>query len=244
MTESTPIARRQSAQRFWTRYFTVYDTLNQSRPYQAMLGRQLALLAPVPGERALDAGTGSGNFAAALVGAGARVIGIDFCEPAFDLARAKAPSATFEFGDLTQSLRYETGSFDLVACSAVLHVLSRAEQISAMGEMARVLRPGGRLIVTAFAHGFSAVRVYLETLAAERRASGFVTAATLGVRHSWHTSHILYYVWRIQRQQRRGAYAYLDESSLSALLSEQGLEPRAVERTLAGQCVTALAFKR
>src|SRR5262245_17911920 len=111
MTEPTAIAKRQSAQRFWTRYFTVYDTLNQSRPYQAMLGRQLALLAPVPGERALDAGTGSGNFAAALVSAGARVTGIDFCEPAFDLARAKAPSATFEFGDLTQSLRYETGSF-------------------------------------------------------------------------------------------------------------------------------------
>jgi len=37
----------RAAQLFWTRYFAVYDTLNQARPYQAMLARQLELLAPV-----------------------------------------------------------------------------------------------------------------------------------------------------------------------------------------------------
>jgi ubiquinone/menaquinone biosynthesis C-methylase UbiE len=242
--ESIPAAQRLAAQRFWTRYFTVYDTLNQARPYQAMLARQLELLAPAPGDRALDAGTGSGNFATALVSAGVQVTGIDFCEPAFELARAKAPSATFEFGDLTLPLRYESNTFDLVACSAVLHVMSRGEQVFALGEMARVLRPGGRLIVTAFAHGFSATRVYLETLAAERRASGLVTATTLGLRYSFNTARILFYVRQIQRLHRRGSYAYVDESSLRTLLSNRGLEPRVVERTLAGQCVTSLAVKR
>jgi ubiquinone/menaquinone biosynthesis C-methylase UbiE len=246
-TQDRPGSSREAmlaAQRFWTSYFTVYDTLNQARPYQAMLARQLELLAPAPGERALDAGTGSGNFAAALAGAGAQVTGIDFCEPALPLARAKAPSATFEFGDLTQPLRYESHTFDLVACSAVLHVMSRSEQGFALGEMARVLRPGGRLVVTAFAQGFSAIRVYLETLRAEHRASGLVTATSLGLRHSWNTARILFYVRQIQRQHRRGSYAYVDESSLSTLLSDRGLEARVVERTLAGQCVTALAVAR
>jgi ubiquinone/menaquinone biosynthesis C-methylase UbiE len=242
-TLATADAQRLAAQRFWTRYFTVYDTLNQSRPYQAMLARQLALLAPASGERGLDAGTGSGNFAAALASAGVHVTGIDFCEPAFALARAKAPSATFEFADLTQPLRYASRTFDLVACSAVLHVMSRSEQRFALAELARVLRPGGRAIVTAFAHGFSAIRVYAETLRAEYRAAGLITATTLGLRHSWNTARILYYVRQIQRQHRRGAYAYVDEASLSALLADCGLELQAVERTLAGQCVTALATK-
>ncbi|MEO8521042.1 MAG: methyltransferase domain-containing protein [Acidobacteriota bacterium] len=233
----------RAAQIFWSRYFGVYDTLNQARPYQAMIARQVELLAPRPGDRVLDAGTGSGNLAAALVRTGADVVGIDFCEPAFELARRKAPTATFRFGDLTRPLAFANGEFDLVACSAVLHVLSGREQRAAMGELARVLRPGGRLVVTAFATGFSAVAVYLDTLRAERRARGLAATAVFGLRYSWNTARVLYYVWRIQRQQRRGAYAYVNEAGLASLLSESGLDPRTLDRTLAGQCVTALAVK-
>ncbi len=236
-------AQASAEQRFWTRYFMVYDTLMQARPYVAMLDRQLELLSPRPGERALDAGTGSGNFAAALARAGADVVGIDFCEPAFELARRKAPTATFEFGDLTRPLRFEDASFDLVACSAVLHVLGRAEQRVAMRELGRVLRPGGRLVVTAFGEGFSALRVYGETLSAERRAGGVAGAVTMGLRHSWSTARILYYVWRIQRRHRLGVNAYVEERSLEDLLGDAGLRVQTMERSLAGQCVTALAVK-
>jgi hypothetical protein len=98
-------------------------------------------------------------------------------------------------------------------------------------------------MVTAFANGFSAIQVYLETLKAERDATGLVAAALHSLRYSWNTLRILYYVWRIQRQHRRGSYAYVDETILGNLLSGAGLEPRSVERTLAGQCVTALAVK-
>jgi len=175
---STPAALAAEApsvpraeQIFWARYFAVYDTLNQSRPYQQMIARQIELLNPQPGDRALDAGTGSGNFAAALVARGAQVTGIDFCVPALALARQKAPTALFQFGDLTRPLPFADGAFDLVACSAVLHVLNRDEQRIAIGELTRVLRPGGRLVITAFAEGFSALHVYFESLRAERQAT-------------------------------------------------------------------------
>lgn len=233
----------RAAQAFWTRYFTVYDTLNQARPYQSMIARQVALLSPSAGERVLDAGTGSGNLAAALARPGLDLTGIDFCEPAFALARRKAPGAHFQFGDLTKPLAFPDGSFDHVACSAVLHVLSADEQRFAIGELARVLRPGGRLVVTAFARGFSAIKVYAESLREERRATSFAGTVGFGLRYSWNTARILYYVWRIQRQHRRGAYAYVDEQSLSSLLTAAGLVPKSLERTLAGQCVTALAVK-
>lgn len=233
----------RAAQLFWSRYFTVYDTLIQARPYQAMIARQIELLDPQPGDRALDAGTGSGNLAAALVRRGADVTGIDFCEPAFALARPKAPTATFMFGDLTRPLQFADGSFDLVACSAVLHVLNRNEQRFAVTELARVLRPGGRLVITAFAEGFSALAVYFESLRAERRAKGLGATIGFALRYSLNTARVLYYVWRIQRQQRRGTYAYVDERSLGELLVQAGLTPRTFDRTLAGQCVTALAAK-
>ena len=208
-----------------------------------MIARQVALLAPSAGERVLDAGTGSGNLAAALARPGIHLVGIDFCEPAFALARQKAPAAHFQFGDLTRPLAFADNAFDHVACSAVLHVLSAAEQRFALGELARVLRPGGRLVVTAFAEGFSALKVYAESLREERRATSLGGAVTFGLRYSWNTARILYYVWRIQRQHRRGAYAYVNEQTLSQLLTEAGLVPQTLERTLAGQCVTALAVK-
>jgi ubiquinone/menaquinone biosynthesis C-methylase UbiE len=233
----------RAAQLFWSRYFTVYDTLNQARPYQAMIARQIELLDPRPGERALDAGTGSGNLAAALVRRGADVTGIDFCEPAFVLARKKAPAAIFQFGDLTQPLQFPDGSFDLVACSAVLHVLNREEQRFAVGELARVLRPGGRMVITAFAEGFNALAVYAESLRAERTATGLTATLGFALRYSWNTARVLYYVWRIQRQRRRGTYAYVDEASLRDLVTAAGLTPTAFDRTLARQCVTALARK-
>ncbi len=240
---TTDSTTTQAAQAFWTRYFTVYDTLNQARPYQAMIARQVALLAPASGERILDAGTGSGNLAAALARPGLDLVGIDFCEPAFALARRKAPAAHFQFGDLTQPLGFTDNSFDHVACSAVLHVLSADEQRFAIGELSRVLRPGGRLVVTAFAQGFSALKVYAESLREERRATSLGDTINFGLRYSWNTARILYYVWRIQRQHRRGAYAYVDERSLDDLLKASGLVPQSLERTLAGQCVTALAVK-
>lgn len=239
----TPGGSNEAARSFWARYFAVYDTLNQARPYQAMIARQVELIAPAPGDRVLDAGTGSGNLAAALSRHAADVTGIDFCEPAFELARRKAPRARFQFGDLTKPLAFPDASFDQVTCSAVLHVLNRDEQRFAISQLARVLRPGGRLVVTAFADGFSALKVYAETLREERRARGAGPALLFGLRYSWNTARVLYYVWRIQRQHRRGAYAYVDERSLGDLLAGAGLEPRSLERTLAGQCVTALAVK-
>jgi ubiquinone/menaquinone biosynthesis C-methylase UbiE len=230
-------------QLFWARYFAVYDTLMQARPYQAMIARQLELLNPQKGDRTLDAGTGSGNMAAAMVKRGAIVTGIDFCEPALVLARQKSPTATFQFGDLTRPLQFADGTFDLVACSAVLHVLSRDEQRFAVKELGRVLRPGGRLVITAFAEGFRALAVYFETLRVERKTNGVMAMQKLAWRYSWNTMRVLYYVWRIQRQQRRGAYAYVDQTSLKELLTAAGLTTTTLERTFADQCFTALASK-
>lgn len=236
-------ATSSGAHQFWKRYFTVYDTLNEARPYREMIERQLALLDPGPHDLVLDAGTGSGNLAAALARRTSRLVGVDFCVPALDLAREKAPGATFAFADLTRPLQFADASFDHVTCSAVLHVLSRDEQRFALAELSRVLRPGGRMVVTAFAEGFSALAVYAETLRVQRRDHGLASALSFGLRYSWNTSRILYYVWRIQREHRRGTYAYVDEASFATLLRGAGVSPLSMERTLAGQCITALAVK-
>jgi ubiquinone/menaquinone biosynthesis C-methylase UbiE len=236
-------APERPAQRFWAKYFAFYDTLNASIPYQRMLERAVDLLALSPGERVLDAGTGTGNVAALLDARGANVVGIDFCEPGLAACRAKVPRADFRFGDLTQPLAFETASFDKVVCCCVLHLLPREAQALAVREMARVVRPGGRVVLTVFATGFRPLPVYFATIREQRKATNLRTALAFTLRYSINTARILYYVSRIKKAEKGGAYNFFGEESLREVARQAGLEIERVERVFAGQCLNVVGRK-
>jgi SAM-dependent methyltransferase len=107
---------------------------------------------PQAGREALDAACGTGRHARHLVQRGYRVIGTDLTPEMLAKARANVPGAGFVEADL-RDLPLESGRFDLVTCGlAVAHL---PELGPAVGEMARVLRPGGRAVVSVL-HPFQA----------------------------------------------------------------------------------------
>jgi len=113
--------------------------------------RALLLGEARPGERVLDLGCGSGRFMAALRDAGADPVGVEIAGAALDRARAVAPGADLRLLEPDGSIPLEHGSVDLVWCSEVLeHVAGGVELLH---EVRRVLRPGGRLLVTVPFHG-------------------------------------------------------------------------------------------
>jgi ubiquinone/menaquinone biosynthesis C-methylase UbiE len=231
------------AQRFWRRYFEFYDTLLESIPYRQMIERHAELLAPRPGERVLDAGTGTGNVALALLARGAQVVGVDFCADALEICRRKAPAAQFLPGDLTGNLELDDASFDKLACCNVIYTLSPAAQRNAVAELCRVLKPGGAAAITVFGAGFRALSVYREMVRLQRRATGFADTVRRCLRFSINTVRILYYVRRIKGQQKEGAYTFFTREQLTALLTEGGFVVAAIEPTFASQCLLALAHK-
>lgn len=237
------IAKSLQLQRFWERYFYFYDTLNESPPYRRMVERHAQLLKPSSGEMILDAGSGTANVTAVLAVPGARVTGIDFCEPALERCRRKVPSAEFRVADLTQPLPFDTGSFDKAACSLVLHYLVPERQRFALTELRRVLRPGGTLAISVFAAGFNTWRVYAETLRDRRRTDGVLQTIGTGGRYLFNTARIFYYVWRIKRAEQSGDYRFATSDELREMLTTAGLQVKSVEPTMAGQCWTALATK-
>jgi SAM-dependent methyltransferase len=100
------------------------------------------------GRRILDAGCGDGALTAALAGAGALVTGIDR-DPRMlstGVARTHTADSTVEFvtGDI-RALPFPDATFDVVVTVAVLCFLPDAE--SAAREMARVLKPGGDMVI-------------------------------------------------------------------------------------------------
>ena len=111
------------------------------------------------GQVVLDAGSGSGHFSKAasnLVGPGGTVWALDADQPSLDrLIRDIFTSGLRNIrpllSDLTETLPVKTGSVDLCLLVNVLHGLAWDKTASrALDEIARVLKPGGRLAVVEF----------------------------------------------------------------------------------------------
>lgn len=98
--------------------------------------------------QALDLGCGGGTYVRYLAGLGHRVVGLDYSVPSLERAWAAdpGPKGRYLAGD-AYGLPFRSAAFDLVVSIGVLQTLGEPER--ALGEMARVLRPGGVLVVEA-----------------------------------------------------------------------------------------------
>jgi demethylmenaquinone methyltransferase / 2-methoxy-6-polyprenyl-1,4-benzoquinol methylase len=128
----------------------VYDLMNSvmtAGMHHRWRERTAELTGVGPGDRALDVATGTGDLAVALkrrVGPEGEVVGIDFSEPMLELARRKAPHVRFDAANALE-LPYEDGEFDAVTVGFGARNFSDLGR--GLAEMARVTRPGGRVVV-------------------------------------------------------------------------------------------------
>jgi len=131
------------------------------------LRRLIAFLGARPGERALDVACGPGIVMAALQRAGLLAVGIDLTLAM--LREAASRGGCFVQGD-TGRLPFRESTFDVVVCRNSLHHVS--DPSGAIREMARVLRPGGRLVVEDMrAPDDESKRAYHETIECLRDVS-------------------------------------------------------------------------
>jgi ubiquinone/menaquinone biosynthesis C-methylase UbiE len=115
--------------------------------------RITALSGARPGDQVLDVGCGGGYLArllAAAVRPGGQVTGVDPSGAAVRYARRRAPAnCSFAVG-AAQHLDLPDRSFDVVTSTLAAHHIPEADRTTAFGEMFRVLRPGGVLLIADF----------------------------------------------------------------------------------------------
>ena len=104
----------------------------------------LARVARSGARTALDVGCGEGRFCRMLAAAGIAATGIDPTEALLEAARARHPGGDYRRGQ-AEALDLADGGYDLVV--SYLTLLDIADIGRAIPEMARVLRPGGRLLI-------------------------------------------------------------------------------------------------
>jgi demethylmenaquinone methyltransferase/2-methoxy-6-polyprenyl-1,4-benzoquinol methylase len=128
----------------------VYDRMNSvmtAGMHHRWRERAADLAALRPGGAALDVACGTGDLAIALrerVGPAGRVVGLDFSERMLELARRKAPDIRFEAGNALE-LPYADAEFDAVTVG--FGARNFADLGKGLAEMARVTRPGGKVVV-------------------------------------------------------------------------------------------------
>jgi ubiquinone/menaquinone biosynthesis C-methylase UbiE len=126
-----------------------YTAENETSLMNAYYARPaiLPLAGDVTGRRILDAGCGSGPLFAALRDRGATVTGFDGSAGMLEEARRRlGADADLQVADLADPLPFPDDSFDDVVASLVLHYLQ--DWGPTLTELRRVLRTGGRLIVS------------------------------------------------------------------------------------------------
>lgn len=135
-----------------------YDLLNHllsgntDARWRRLVAKRLGGSLPA-GARVLDVACGTGDLAFALAEAAphAHVVGVDFCRPMLELAARKSArrerGAAFIEGDALR-LPFADATFDAVTIAFGLRNLARVEQ--GLGELLRVLKPGGRAAVLEF----------------------------------------------------------------------------------------------
>lgn len=132
----------------YDRWALVYD--HDANPLPALEEPHVrAALPDVRGLDVVDLGCGTGRHTAWLAAAGARVTAIDFSSGMLACARGKVDPATVRFvvHDLHEALPIGNASFDVAVSGLVLEHLRDLPAF--FREMRRVLRPGGRAVVSA-----------------------------------------------------------------------------------------------
>src|SRR5215210_3831740 len=122
----------------------VYDAMNllMTAGLDRRWRRQTSAAVVRPGDRVLDVCCGTGDLALAAERAGGAVTAVDFSESMLARARRKSDSVTWVHADVT-ALPFEGETFDAATVGFGIRNVPDAE--TGLAELARVLRPGGRL---------------------------------------------------------------------------------------------------
>ena len=130
-----------------------YDT-RWARYLDATVGETLARIDPRPGDRILDLGCGTGHLLEGLArdSRDLSLAGLDLSAEMLSQARGRLPPSVELVQGRVSALPFASRSFDLVVSSSSLHFWRRPE--AALREAVRILRPGGRLVISDWCRDF------------------------------------------------------------------------------------------
>ncbi|MBN1779036.1 MAG: class I SAM-dependent methyltransferase [Candidatus Buchananbacteria bacterium] len=205
--------------KFWKKYFTVYDVLNIVIPYKELMSTICDKADVKKGDLILDAGSGTGNLSLELVHRGATVYATDFIKEGLDIYKEKNQNAIAIQHDLTERLPFPDDFFDKIVSNNVLYSVSKKDRRFVISELYRVLKPGGKIVISNIKSGWSPYRIYLSHLVKEYNNSGPFILLVRIVRFIFPTMMMFLYNAKIKRDSGAGGgYNFFESGEQRNLL--------------------------
>jgi demethylmenaquinone methyltransferase / 2-methoxy-6-polyprenyl-1,4-benzoquinol methylase len=159
MTAGTGALPPEGVRNMFDRIAPVYDAMNRvmTAGLDQRWRRETVRAVVRPGDRVLDAACGTGDLAIIAAKHGAHVTGLDFSEQMLARARRKAPELEWLRGDLLQ-LPFPDESFDAATIGFGIRNVDDLQR--GIGELRRVLTPGGRLAILEITRPRGPLRVF------------------------------------------------------------------------------------
>ncbi len=229
---------------FWRKYFGVYDVLNLAASYRDVLEKIAEEAEIKEGNLVLDAGAGTGNLALLLEKRGAKVTALDFSKEALDIYKNKNPQARVVLANLIEPLPFEDNFFDKIVSNNALYNIPRENRLAALLELKRVLKPGGKIILSNIHKDFKPIKIYVKSISANIKKIGLVRTLKLFVKMCAPTLKIFYYNFFIQREYKFSKNNLFDFEEQKELLGKAGfVDVSGTEFVYAGQGVLNSARK-
>lgn len=250
-------------QSFWRDYLVGRDRslgielLTAGSAYQSMMARQVEALGVRAGDRIADLGSGTGAFPLALARdrrapEDLEIIAFDYVREALDRTRRRLRSmgdgrrlrftpieTNLDLLATTQGIPMADHSVDRVIASLLISYLEHPELL--LAEIHRILRPGGRLVLSTLCRDADISRLYVESLAELQAGNAGgdlpeLDQADLGTV----ARNFLNDAARILELEDTGAFRFMDPEELSALVVAAGFEDVRVERALGNPAQAAV----
>ncbi|HEY3374266.1 MAG TPA: methyltransferase domain-containing protein [Candidatus Aquicultor sp.] len=220
---------------FWQNYFKAYDVLNMVYPYQVHLDTIAEYCGLQKDGRVLDAGCGTGNLSCKLGRHCSNVIGIDNVEAALVICRNKVPDADFILHDLNEPLPFTDNYVDAIVCNFIIHILSPGRRPFLIQEFYRILKPGGKIVISNPGKDFSSLAVYKAHLRHERERFGRIITLVRAARLVLPTLRMFYYSSKIQDNAKGGDLSFFIPGEQRQLLERAGFNTSPEQLSYAGQ---------
>ncbi|MDD5032605.1 MAG: class I SAM-dependent methyltransferase [Candidatus Pacebacteria bacterium] len=228
---------------FWEKYFKVYDILNLCIPYIKLKEEFIKYTDPRSKDKILDAGGGTGNIGIELYRKGADVIILDFSKEALAICRQKETNIKTMHADLSEPLQFSDNFFDKIISNNVLYTIPKEKRNKIFKEFNRILKPGGKIIISNIKKGFNPAVIYKEHVFDSIFKDGFCKTFSIIFKMIYPTLKMFYYNSLIKKAEKHNKYSFLEQFDQEALLKNNRFKILLSKIIYANQAVISVAEK-
>ena len=186
-------------ERFWRDYFKVYDILNLVIPYQNLMTDLERALELEADDVVLDVGSGTGNLMIKIKNKCKEVVGVDYSQEGIEIHKLKDLSASVIVHNVVDKLPFPDNYFSKIVSNNTIYTLTESQQMLVLSEIHRVMRPGGKFVISNVKKEFSPFRIYFEHFLSSVKQSGFFKSIFLIFRMIMPTLKMFYYNNKIKK---------------------------------------------